>query len=923
MYKGISRRLPLSVSGLVAAGLLVGAAPVAAKQPPANVGSGLRELLAPTAKKNGFRIATSDLAIRDRAGRVLVDVYARDGASLAAVRDRSESAGLKVTASDGGTRALEGFVALRDVAGLAAARGVGSVSAALRPVLHSGSAQTQGVVAERIDQLPKNIDGRGITVGALSDSFDTATEDLFGNPLKIHAADDVASGDLPGPGNPLNRTPVKVLEDDTGAGTTDEGRAMLQIVHDVAPRSNLCFATADTGEVGFANNIRRLADPKGGCGANVVVDDVGYFAEPMFSDGVIAEAIDDVAAKGVHYFSSAGNGSDQQAYQSPLRIVAPDRATAGTNIKLRGVDPALYSGGFQDFDPSAGQDIAQNISPMGLAAISLQWDDPFDPNGPPLGDPLVSATGELTAGETEDTYTFAGTAGQTVRAFVDGIPSGSTDVIIELRDPSGRTIAGPVDTGTSPESLAAKLPVDGTYTLAVLPFEGATGGYTVDVRPVLGNSKTTTDLNALLFDDKGNYLGSFADINPLSGKPLELAIFQYSGPMQLVIAKAGSGGDATQLRYTMNFDVQYDEYNEPLAPAIQGHPMARGATAVAAYDPFRPFLPEEFTSVGGRLPVYWDSQGNRLPAGDVIRQVPEVAATNGGNTTFFVSDSPADADTQPNFFGTSAAAPHAAAIGALVLQARGGPASLTPSGLRSVLQGSAFPHDLDQQHAEATGGGLTITADGDQGNENATTAGAMDDPRFFTVSWNGPGSITRLTLDGATADPSGLPGPGATSAGIVFDTRRFAGEPLFGGPGLFDQGFPFTVGAATGGLRSTDVTASFAGTGAGSATTGQYQRMTLAFRAGAMTAGRSVSFGIDRDEAKTFYPEAREGNGADVLGGIALFPERAVVQRGLGYTAELSNGTVIRGELANRIGSGWTPVDGYGFIDAQRAVTGG
>jgi hypothetical protein len=596
---------------------------------------------------------------------------------------------------------------------------------------------------------------------------------------------------------------------------------------------------------------------------------------------------------------------------------------AGTNIKLRSVDPALYSGGFQDFDPGAGTDIAQNITSTGLSAISLQWDDPFDPNGPPLGDPVVSASGELTAGEAEDTYTFSGTAGQTIRAFADGVPSGSTDLILALRDPSGRTIAGPIDTGTSPETLVTKLPATGTYTLAVSGYQGALGPYTVDVRPVLGTTRTTTDLNALLFDAKGNFLGAFADINPLSGKALELAIYQYNGPLQLVIAKAGTGGSATQLRYVMNFNVQYDEYNTPLAPAIQGHPMARAATAVAAYDPFRPFLPEEFTSVGGNLPVYWDSQGNRNPASDVTRQVPQVAATNGGNTTFFVSDSPADADTQPNFFGTSAAAPHAAAIGALVLQANGGPRSLTPAALRSRLEGSAFPHDLDQQHAEASGGGLTITADGDQGNENATTPGAMDDPRFFTVAWNGPGSLASLTLDGATADPSGLPGPGATSAGIVFDPRKFVGAPFFGGAGLFAQGFPLTIGATGGGLRASDVTASFAGTAGGNATTGQYQRMTLSFRAGAMTSGRSVSFGVDRDEAQSFYGDAREGNGADLLGGIAFFPDRTVVQRGLGYTARLAGGQVIRGQLANRIGSGWTSVDGYGFIDAQRAVTGG
>ena len=68
-----------------------------------------------------------------------------------------------------------------------------------------------------------------------------------------------------------------------------------------------CFATALTGELGFANNIRALADPNGPCGADVDVDDVGYFDEPFFCRGPIGDAVDDVAAQGVHYFSSAGN----------------------------------------------------------------------------------------------------------------------------------------------------------------------------------------------------------------------------------------------------------------------------------------------------------------------------------------------------------------------------------------------------------------------------------------------------------------------------------------------------------------------------------------------------------------------------------------------------------------------------------------
>jgi hypothetical protein len=901
-----------SATGAVAAAaMLLAAGPAtAADEPPGNVGAGLRELMQPAPKRDGFRVATSKLVIRDRAGRVLVDVYARDDASLSRVRTRTRAQGLRVLARDSGAGALEGFVAVGNVDDVAATRGVASVAAVLRPHVDVGAATTQGVAAQRIDRIDRKTDGKGITVGALSDSFDNATEDIFGNPLTIHAKQDVRTGDLP--------KHVTVIEDDEGL---DEGRAMLQIVHDIAPRARECFATANTGQVGFADNIRRLADPRGRCGADVIVDDVHYFAEPMFSDGIVGDAVDEVAARGVHYFSSAGNGSDQQSYAAPLRIVSPQNATAGTNIKLAGVDPALYSGGFQDFDPGSGTDIAQNMSARGLSIMSFQWDDPFDPNGPDLGDPLVSASGELTAGEEEDDYTFQGTGGQTILAVVDGVPSGSTDVVIELRDAAGNVLVGPIDTGTSPEQIVATLPADGTYTLAVMPFEDATGPYTVDVRPVLSETRTTTDLNVLLFNANGNFLGAFADMNRISGQPLEVPAFVFNGPMQLVISKAGTGGNATQIRYGMFDELQYDEYNAPFSPSVFGHSLARGATAVAAYDPFRPLLPEEFTSVGGDLPVYWDSQGNpyRRPS---IRRVPQVAATNGGNTTFFVSDTPADPDSLPNFFGTSASAPHAAGIAALMLDARGGPRSMGPGALRARLEDSTFRHDLDQQHASGGGGGLSISADGDQGNENATTPGAMDDRSFFRVSYDGPGSVVRLTFDGATANPSGLPGPGARSAGIVFDPRPFLGPPFGNQPGLFLQGFPFTVGSLSGGLSPSDVTASFSRPGVGDATSDQFQRMTLSFAPGSMRAGRALSFGIDRDDAITPYPEARDGNGADELGGIALYPERAVLDSGLGYTAALSDGNVLRGQLQNRIGRGWTPVDGYGLIDAEEAVEG-
>src|SRR4051812_29971028 len=248
--------------------------------PPGNLGNGLSRLVDPPPKKAGIRMTQAPLTILDRRGRVLVDVYATDSASLSAVRTRTKDAGFKPVTTSRKHKAIEGFVAIGDIKGLAKLRGVASVAQALRPYTKVGAATSQGVHAQRVDRVRHGINGRGITVGALSDSFDTATETVDGKPLAIHAKQDIASGDLPKDG-------VTVIEDDDSGVGADEGRAMLQIVHDIAPRAKECFATADTGDFGFGDNIRALADPKGKCGADVIVDDVGYFDEPFYGRGPI------------------------------------------------------------------------------------------------------------------------------------------------------------------------------------------------------------------------------------------------------------------------------------------------------------------------------------------------------------------------------------------------------------------------------------------------------------------------------------------------------------------------------------------------------------------------------------------------------------------------------------------------------------
>ena len=52
----------------------------------------------------------------------------------------------------------------------------------------------------------------------------------------------------------------------------DEGTALLEIVHDLAPGAELYFATGFDGQAQMAANIEALCE----AGANVIVDDIGY-----------------------------------------------------------------------------------------------------------------------------------------------------------------------------------------------------------------------------------------------------------------------------------------------------------------------------------------------------------------------------------------------------------------------------------------------------------------------------------------------------------------------------------------------------------------------------------------------------------------------------------------------------------------------
>ena len=876
---------------------------------PQNLGTGLRTLIqkqASAASVSPF-LDYEKLKISDSQNRVLVNIMLNGKLPLNTMRNRiSALGGNKITATRASYRkgVIEAFVPLAQAAVIAKMEGVSAVHLAPKPVHDIGIATTQGIKQHRIGKIDPAIDGTGITTGVLSDSYNVSGG-------AITAEDDIATGDLPGPGNPFGNTePVVVFEELPFTGT-DEGRAMLQIVHDIAPKAKLGFATADLGEVDFADNIESLAGlPSGSKSrpdfkADVIIDDVIYFDEPMFQDGIVAQAADEVAAAGVSYFSSAGNRPASQGYDADFRFVAPAGATDGTNIDLTGVDPNLYAGGFHNFAPATQkQDIAQNISIVTSGTIVFQWNEPFDTTPPVLGDLLQSGSGTLTDQMPTEDFPFAGTAGQHIAITADaapGSPDPLEDVTITLLDPSGNQIAFQ-DVTTDPETLLIFLPVTGTYAIRIGGFEGATGDFIYEVREASGSLLVQSDFNLLFFDTAGQFLFAVAENNLATNRPLEIGAITGTQDLQMVISRANTpgAGAGNHLRYVWFTGGLPKEYISYTTPVTYGHNSAAGASGVAAYAFYPPFVPESFESPGPAT-IYFDAKNNPLPEPE-RRLKPDMAAMDGANTTFFVVDATQDRDTLPNFFGTSAAAPHAGGIATLLLQAAGGPHSLLPTDLRRTMQTSAFLHDLDASHALAVadsgGDHVSISAVGDGTNTSS------QDPSFFQVTYTGGSSLTSLTLEVSNANPTERP-----NRGLLFDTR----DILLGG-------FPFTLGNLKG-VSESAITASFSEPAPPPAVDGQFQQLTVSIDPGAMGNGDIIRFGVDRDEANAFGTNgAVGGNSADLLDSGVKIPQGNVAQAAATFSATLANGSVLEGSFINTIGPGYSFLDGFGFVNAEAAV---
>ena len=242
---------------------------------------------------------------------------------------------MKIEHVDASSRRIQAWVDAARIRPLASLREVGGIRLPDYAVPRIGSVTSagDGILLAGALRSREGLDGSGVTVGVISDSAGTAS--LNGAFL---------SGDLP--------DPSAILIGSNPAGT-DEGTAMMEIIHDLAPGADLAFYGVQT-DLDMTTAIEWLASV---AGCDVIVDDLGFFFEPYFEDGPIAKKAAEVVARGVSYHSAAGNEAPEH-YAGTYR--------------------PLLVGGIERHDFGGGDTTMKiRIGGGGAADVILQWSEPF------------------------------------------------------------------------------------------------------------------------------------------------------------------------------------------------------------------------------------------------------------------------------------------------------------------------------------------------------------------------------------------------------------------------------------------------------------------------------------------------------------------------------------------------------------------
>jgi hypothetical protein len=497
----------------------------------------------------------------------------------------------------------------------------------------TGAVNSQGDFVQRSAAVRGSdaVNGTGITVGVLSDSFNCYAiyaEPGSGVPVSGYAgyafngftadeAADVASGDLPAAVKVLQEADCLEYGQPLQPPFGDEGRAMLQIVYDVAPATRLAFYTAENSEADFATGIAALAT----AGAKVIADDVGYFDEPFYQDGILAQAVDAVEAKGVAYFSAAGNDADA-SYEN----TAPSFTTLATS----GQNSGEYLLNFDTTGATNTTALPVTLAPFTpgqLAAIVVEWDQPYVTGAPNSG----GATSQI-----------------------DLCVTGATaEYTIENSDGDAVTCTGPNAAGVDPVQVL------------------------IIANPASAAGSTPTEVLNLVIGLAGGAAPGRVKVAVLTdGQTNPPPLSQFATNSATIQGHPGAAGAVA------------------VGAAFYFQTPACGTTP-AEIEPYssQGGTPILFDTTGARLAapqvrqkpdVTGPDGGNDTFLGFTL--VTAGLTGSDGLLTTSITECQ-NAPSYPNFFGTSAATPHVAGIAALMLQAN---SALTPTQIYAALQGGAL-----------------------------------------------------------------------------------------------------------------------------------------------------------------------------------------------------------------------------------------
>ena len=291
----------------------------------------------------------------DAGGRIGVQIHSAAPASAAQLAQLT-ALGAKVAGSSASftkvpgvdlpqTGLVSALVPYDKLDAVAALGWVSTLRPSLRPAVDTGPVESEGVRLHAADLAQASgLSGRGQTVGAISGDVD-------------HIAGSIAQGELP--------ADVQVLRQ--ADYDDDEGTAMLEIVHDLAPGAKLMYASTRDTLQEYVEAFHVLA----AAGATLITEDIALDDEPAFQQGIGAATAESLAQHGIWVSSSAGNLGARHAQRVPAKGTGtgPDGATgpftgcpdAPDNVvRLRDTDTTY------DF----------NLLPGATVMPTLQWSEP-------------------------------------------------------------------------------------------------------------------------------------------------------------------------------------------------------------------------------------------------------------------------------------------------------------------------------------------------------------------------------------------------------------------------------------------------------------------------------------------------------------------------------------------------------------------